>query len=195
MGRDKAPLAVRGRRMLDSVLDALDGICEDVILASGTRERHRETGRDCVLDRFADAGPLAGLEAAMASVTSAAGHGGATEEGAWLVTLGCDMPRVDGRLLRALLRRALERKADACLLASKQGLEPLCAVYHTRCQSAIGRALEAGERKMTSFHAGFGDLVVVTLGEEELDEELAALQSHRNVNTPGELEAERRAAR
>ena len=190
MGRDKAQLDVGGRSMLEASLAALDGLCERVLLASGAEVRHPETGRECVLDRFADAGPLAGLEAAMVRIAEESG-----EAGAWVVTLGCDMPRSDPRVLRALLAREIERNADACLLATEGGVEPLCAVYHTRCRDAVRRGLEAGERRMTSFHEGYGELRVETLPQAELAAELLALESHRNVNTPHELEAERRSSR
>ena len=185
MGRDKAPLEVRGRSMLDSAVAAFGGLTDGVLLACGPEARYREAGYEFVLDRFADAGPLAGLEAAL----QRAAEGGA--DGAWLLVLACDMPRARGEVFQALLARARERDADACLLGTDGGLEPLYAVYHTRCLGAVRRALEAGERRMTSFHAGYGAVVVEVLDLADLPPAVADRDCHRNVNTPHELEAER----
>ena len=153
-----------------------------MVLACGERERYAETGRELVLDRYPDTGPLAGLEAGLARIAE-------TEGRAWVAVLACDMPQACVDLLAAIYEEARVRDADACLLRSEFGLEPLYAIYHTRCLPAVRRALEAGRRKMTSFHRGFGELAVLAVSQQELPDAVVDMDCPRNVNTPRDLAA------
>jgi molybdopterin-guanine dinucleotide biosynthesis protein A len=150
MGRDKAALELGGRTLLERAVTTLSAVAPQVVLASGTRARYAELGCEIALDRWHDAGPLAGLEAGMTLVQERALGEGTTE--AFVVVLPCDMPRVDSALLQALLARALsEQDVSASLFTSDRGPEPLCGVYHTRALPAIRAALRAGQRAMLSF--------------------------------------------
>ncbi|MEW6072334.1 MAG: molybdenum cofactor guanylyltransferase [Planctomycetota bacterium] len=185
MGRDKAGLDLGDRTLLERTVAIVAGRAPRVLLACGPAARYRELGPELVLDRSPDAGPLAGLEAALARLAEGEGREG------WLLVLACDMPRARGEVFDLLLERARARRADACLLATGAGLEPLYAVYHTRCLPAVRAALAAGERRMVSFHAGFGPLAVATLAAAELPPALGGEGCARNLNTPRELAEER----
>ena len=67
MGVDKAGLEVRGRTLLAGAVEVLTALTPRVVLASGGTSRYAELGHEEVLDRVADAGPLAGLEAGLAA--------------------------------------------------------------------------------------------------------------------------------
>ena len=121
MGSDKALLALEGRTLLERAVATLSAVADRVVLASGPTPRYADHGLEIALDRWHDAGPLAGLEAALSI----------TPQG-FAVVCACDMPRVDARLLGALLSRARDDRADVCLLRTSGGVEPLCGVYHTR---------------------------------------------------------------
>ena len=185
MGRDKSALVLRERTLLEHAIGALAGVCDEVVLACGDERRHGEAGLRLVLDGFPGAGPLAGIEAGLAAAP--------TE---WVAVLACDMPRADARVFEALLARARELGADACLLAGADGVEPLCAVYRRRCLAPLREALAAGERKATSFHArpaqDGGRLSIAVLPEAELPAGLARRGVTLNLNTPSELALEAR---
>ncbi len=182
MGRDKAPLEVGGRTMLSAAIAALSELTDRVVLACGEKERYVDTGRELVLDRHVDTGPLAGLEAGLTRIAE-------TEGGAWVAVLACDMPQACVELLAAIYEEARAQGADACLLRSEFGLEPLYAIYHTRCLPAVRRALRAGRHRMTSFHRGFGELAILAVSQQELPDELVDMDCPRNVNTPRDLAA------
>jgi len=179
MGADKALLEVRGRTLLEGAIATLTEVCDEVLLASGPEARYGDTGRRAVVDRVVGGGPLAGLEAALAEASERGVDGPR-----WVAVLACDMPRAEGALFRALVERAEALEADACLLETPDGVEPLLAVYRPRCLGAVRRALEAGERRMVAFHRGHGPIAVATLRAEE-----PALAS--NLNTPDELQREK----
>ena len=174
MGRDKAGLVLAGEALVARAARALTGLVPRVLLASGRTLRHPELGLECVLDRETGAGPLSGLEAALARL--------AAEGVARACVLACDMPRANTAALRALLARARATDADVCLVETEAGPEPLFGVYHARVLGAVRAALARGERRMISFHPG---LRVLAVPESELGPGCA-----RNLNTPEEFRAE-----
>ncbi|MCB9916397.1 MAG: molybdenum cofactor guanylyltransferase [Planctomycetes bacterium] len=178
MGRDKARLELAGASLLRRALDAVGAACDEVLLASGDPARYAELGVAAVADEAPDAGPLAGLAAALASARHER-----------VLVVACDMPRVEPALLRALLDRAQEADLDVCWFESARGLEPLCAVYSRRCLAPMRAALRAGRLKVTGFVTE--ELRVGRLGEAELDAALAARDCAVNLNTPADLAAER----
>ncbi len=181
MGRDKATIEFGGKTLLERAVAALEPLCVEVLLASGSAARFPQLGRREVLDAAPDAGPLAGLVAAL--------EASRTE---WMIALACDMPGVDTRVLEELARVAQEGGWDVTMLATPTGPEPLCAVYRTSCAPAARAALRAGRVRLTDFHT-LDDgqaLRVISQPVERLSETLRgpALESIRNLNTPEDLE-------
>jgi molybdopterin-guanine dinucleotide biosynthesis protein A len=168
MGRDKALLPWAGATLLDHALARLRAVCGDVRILCGGTPRYQDHGAPVVLDRVADAGPLAGLEAAL---TDAAGRP--------VLFLGVDLPFVPPALL-ALLRTRLG-DTDAAVPVVGGHAEPLCAAYGPRCLPAVRARLAAGERRMTSFWPDVSVREVVEGDMAGLGEPSALF---RNVNTP-----------
>ena len=185
MGCDKALLELEGVALLDRALLCLDGVASVCVLACGPRARYEDRGRELVLDPPAgvygqDPGPLAALEAVLARVHQREGQ-------AWVAALAVDLVRARPEIFGLLLARARSEGADACLLSTARGPEPLLAVYHTRCLGPIRKALRAGERRMVAFHRGYGELCISLLSVSELPGELGVDEPARNVNSPAEF--------
>jgi molybdopterin-guanine dinucleotide biosynthesis protein A len=178
MGADKARVELAGRDLIGYPLAALAELGVKVRLACGATERYADLGFERVLDGLSDGGPLAGLAAGL----DAAARAG--EE--WLLVLACDMPRASASVLRELLQRARERGLDACLAELERGSQPTYAVYHVRCAGPARAALNAGERRLVSFHGGLRVGTLALGGAEDADSAL-------NLNTPSELASERAA--
>lgn len=140
MGTDKALLGLGASTLLERAVATLSALTPRVSLACGASERYARFGLPLVVDRYSGAGPLAGLEAALAS---------AREE--WLLALACDLPRVTPALLAQLVQQARSQDLDVCMFETELGLEPLCAVYRTSCLACVRAALDGGERKVTAF--------------------------------------------
>lgn len=180
MGTDKALVTLGGRTLLERSLAVLGAVAPRVLVACGGEDRYPDCGLERVLDARPGGGPLAGLEAVLA----AAGSGR-------VALAAVDMPRLSAEVLTALAERADEHDLDVCALETEHGLEPLCAVVHTRCLPAVRAALDAGERRMIAFHPA------VSVGTVHVDELPAALRGSepaRNLNDRHDLEAERRRA-
>ena len=179
MGRDKALVPWDGTTLLDHALARLRAVCADVRILCGPAPRYGDRGAMQVLDRVADAGPLGGLEAALADAG-----------GRPLLLLGVDLPFVTARLLETL--GAFLAGSDAVVPVVAGRPEPLCAAYGPGCLEAVRARLAGGERRMTSF---WPDVSV----REVRDAELAGLGDpallFRNLNTPEDLEGPRPSSR
>jgi molybdopterin-guanine dinucleotide biosynthesis protein A len=173
MGRDKALLGWGGATLLDHALHRLESVCADVRVLSGLQRRYTDRGRAVVVDVAADAGPLAGLAAALeASAPRPA------------LILAVDMPYVSPPLLKALVE-ALPGW-DAVVPEPDSGPEPLCAVYGPDCLAPVQAALAAGERKMTSF---WDRIRVRKLPQAELAAFGSPARLFKNLNDPEEYNA------
>jgi molybdopterin-guanine dinucleotide biosynthesis protein A len=138
MGRDKALLPWADVTLLDHAIARLRAACAEVRLLTGDEPRYVDRGLPVHVDAEPGAGPLAGLEAALAAAAPRA-----------VLLLGVDMPYVTAALLRDL-RDALPGH-DAAVPVTDAGPEPLCAAYGPACGDAVRAALEAGQRRMTAF--------------------------------------------
>jgi molybdopterin-guanine dinucleotide biosynthesis protein A len=174
MGRDKALLPWAGATLLDHALARLRSVCGDVRILCGPAPRYEDRGAEIVLDRRADAGPLAGLEAALGAAP-----------GRPLLLLGVDLPFVTPALLERL--SASLGTSDAAVPVVGGRPEPLCAAYGPGCLPAVRARLDAGERRMTSF---WRDVSVREITEADLAGLGDPTALFRNLNTPSDLALE-----
>jgi len=143
MGRDKALLPFRGAA-LGAYVAAVVAAAAGSATLIGDPAKYGCLSYPVVPDGRPGAGPAGGIETALAHTAAD-----------WNVVLACDMPGITAALLRELLDAAERSGADALLPTGPAGLpEPLCAVYHRRCGAVLGRALDAGVRKVTDALAG-----------------------------------------
>jgi molybdopterin-guanine dinucleotide biosynthesis protein A len=123
-------------------------------------------GLPVVADRFPGLGPLAGIETALRATVAE-----------WNLVVACDMPALDVSILEKLFEAA--GSGDCAVPSYSDGqVEPLCAVFHTRCHAAVLKALDDGVRKVTEALRRL-DLQYVRV--EKAD-------SFANLNTPEDLE-------
>ncbi len=168
MGSDKAFLET-GEGPLASKVGAVAGkVCSQVALV-GDPQKYASLGFPVVPDNFPGLGPLSGIEAALKASTSD-----------WNLIVACDMPALDSGIFELLFAEAAD--SDCAVPRHADGrMEPLCAVYHRRCQPAIEAALTSGIRKVTEA------LRVLTVRYVQTDRE----EAFANWNTPQDLIAHR----
>jgi molybdopterin-guanine dinucleotide biosynthesis protein A len=171
MGRDKALLPWDGATLLDHAIARLRAVCGDVRVLCGPDARYEGHGVAVVADRVHDAGPLAGLDAALADAG-----------GRPILFLGVDLPFVTSGLLGALGAWLVGADAAVPVVAGRP--EPLCAAYGPGCLEAVRARLSAGERRMTSFWA---DVTVREIREAELAGLGDPAVLFRNLNRPEDL--------
>jgi molybdenum cofactor guanylyltransferase len=139
MGRDKALLPFRGGTLAGHVAGRVEAAAGSVALI-GDPERYSQLGYPVWPDRRPGQGPLGGMETAL-------WHSAAD----WNLIVACDMPAISANFLHGLIAAAERSGGDALIPYGPSGrLEPLCAVYHTRCRADFASALEAGVRKVAN---------------------------------------------
>jgi molybdopterin-guanine dinucleotide biosynthesis protein A len=173
-GRDKSALIVNGRRIIDRQIDELSRVSDDILIvgAHGTPRRPSpEVGNvRSVADRVSGAGPLGGLDAALAAARDPV-----------VLIVACDMPFVTWPLLGYL--SSLSGEADAVVPRTKRGYHPLCAAYTRGCQRAIERRLAARQLAMAGL---LDELRLRVVETDELERFGDPERLLANINTPGE---------
>jgi len=170
MGSNKALLPYRGGRFIEAIYRLLDGLFAEVLVVTDTPEQYRFLPCRKVPDLFPGMGALAGL------------HGGLKESAnPWAFAVACDMPYLNGGLIRGLFAGA--EGADLVVPESGFGPEPLHAFYGKGCLPFMEESLRCGEQRIVSFYAGVRVRRVPVDQVATID---PLFDSFRNVNTPAE---------
>jgi molybdopterin-guanine dinucleotide biosynthesis protein A len=170
-GRDKAFAAVAGEPIVVRTLRVFRALFPQVLVATNRPERFAALGVDTVADRFPGAGPLAGIHAALLACRYPHAF-----------VAACDMPGLDPDVIRLVLARI--GTADAVVPRWEGDVEPLHAVYASRCLPAMEAALRDGRAAMRDF---LQTIRVTWVDEAEMRALRGAAASLTNVNTPEEL--------
>ena len=168
MGVDKALLPFEGSELWKrqwALLDELD--VKQKYLSARAEQTWVPTNIEVVRDDIADAGPLAGIAAAMARATTT--H---------LIVLAVDLPQMQSNWFETL-------RANCAVGIGSVGrrdgfYEPLAAVYPCTLRDAAGQASRSDERSLQRFIALAGS----AMRPREITEEQVGLFA--NWNVPGD---------
>ena len=182
MGRDKLRLTVGGVPLVRRVYDVLLGRCEEVlVVGSGSLGQSLSDGlpeaRTVPDLRPGRAGPLAGIEAGLAS---------AGNETVFVVA--GDLPFVPDELVGFLLDLLGEEGVRVAVPRHEGRLHPLCAAYRKEVLADLSFVLNLGVRAVHTF---LENLDGVRCVEEELELFGDPGLFLMNVNFPEDLERAR----
>ena len=161
MGRDKATLPFGDERLVDWVIRRCRPGARDVIVARGAVASLDVTGTRVVDDPAPDLGPLAGVFAMLAEVTTK-----------WLVVVACDMPDLDHHTLAILLATARERNVEGVRFTRDGRSQPLPVVFRRDAKPAVQRCLDERRLRLLAPDDEFSVAVVAvesTLGPRAAD--------------------------
>jgi len=161
MKRDKAALTYRGATQLERAWDLLEPLTAGRFVSvradqsdDALRARYPQ-----VRDALPDAGPAAGILAALAS------H----PEAAWLV-LACDLPFLDRDTLAHLVARRDPARVATVFRSAHDGLpEPLCAIWEPASRAPFAAAVAAGRPCPRKFLIGANPAMLEPLDPAALD--------------------------
>jgi len=186
MGRDKALLELHGRPLVQHMLGMLcsPGFAPRIC---GTRSDLTRFAA-VVPDNFPGAGPLGGLEAALALSGSELN-----------LFVPVDLPAMPPEFLRWLAERAERSQAVATIPRCRGRLQPLCAVYSCRLLEGLRASLAAGRCKVMDAVRSSACALGETIDAFDVECIAASVSSERplgppavwfrNVNTPGDYAA------
>jgi len=115
-GEDKGLCTLGGKRMIDYPLEALKGLCDEIIISSND-DRYFNLGYKVVPDTIKNIGPLGGIYTAL--------NESKTDDN---IIISCDMPFVNSELLEYILKN----KGKSLIASAFEGqfVEPLCSYYN-----------------------------------------------------------------
>lgn len=174
-GQPKALLELGGRRIIERVVEAVQGEVDDLLIVTNTPDRYAFLGLPMVADVFPGGGALGGIYTGVTSATGEAAF-----------TVACDMPFIDPRVVRLVVARAAQ--GDVVVPRAADQLQTMHAVYRRTCLPAMEAQLRAGRLKIAGF---FDQVSVVEVPEAEVARLADPGVVFMNVNTPEELERAR----
>ena len=178
---DKALVKIRGRTMLERVIERLTPQVERLVLsANGDPVRFAAFGIPVVPDSTLGLGPLAGLLAGMRwSETN-------LPEARFAASVAADMPFIPLDLVGRLSEGCGRDENTVALAASSAGTHPVCGLWPIKVADVLERLLKSGENpKVLSFADRFMRLNVPFDDIEPPNGE--RVDPFFNVNTPEDV--------
>ncbi len=172
MGGDpKALLDLGGRRIIERVVDALDGVVDDLLVVTNTPDVYAFLGLPMVGDVFPGGGSLGGIYSGLRAAPGEAAF-----------TVACDMPFLKPDIVRLVVARAAE--GDVVIPRVGGQYETMHAAYRKSCLPHMEQRLREGRLKIVGF---FDQVRVVEIGEADVARFGDPALVFMNVNTPQEL--------
>ena len=171
MGTDKSLLRFGDSTLIESAVRRLRSVTSDVRIVSPRDDLTQYA--PVVHDVYPDRGPLGGIHAALASSSRELN-----------VMLAVDMPLVTTDLLRNLLAVARHSAALVTVPQTKDGWQPLCAVYRREFGPIAEKALLADDYKIDRL---FKQVETHIVHGAEIESWGYSSQVFMNLNTPEDL--------
>ena len=174
MGQDKALLPVLGQVLIERVLNRLAFLADEILVTTNHPEEYRFLDVALIPDLIPGRGALGGLYTALKSARHPL-----------VAVVACDMPFANPALLAACRATLLDTGANCVIPSTDRGLEPLHAVYRrATCLPAVAAAIEAGKRRLISWHKAVNIRVLSPAEVSHFDPQNITFW---NVNTPEEF--------
>ena len=185
MGQNKIWLPFQGRPLIEHVALSVTPLASEVIISTDAREPFADLitrlplPTRVALDRYRDAGPLAGLHAGLQAA-----------QNDLVLMVAADMPFLNLTLIRQFVLMAQGYDVTVPLVFTPHTEnplpEPLHALYRRSCLPAIEARLQAKQRRMISF---FPDVRTRYVTPAEIAGIDPNFRSFTNLNTPDEWAA------
>lgn len=170
-GADKGLALWRGRPLIEWVIERLGAQVDELIInANRNADRYAAYGYSVVGDGRAHfAGPLAGIEAAMACARHP-----------WILCAPCDTPALPADLRGRLAEAARARAVPVAIAQSPEGLQPTVALIHTDLLDNLRGFLDSGQRRARDWLLQQAHVAVL----------FPQAEAFSNLNTPDQLQAD-----
>lgn len=173
MGMDKAFLELAGETLLARALKLTKAVASDVWIV-GDPQKFLNFAH-VVEDVYAGRGPLGGIHAGL--------FHSQTELN---LMLAVDLPFLEARFLEYLISAASQCGAIVTVPRTRDGWQPLCAVYRREFAPVAEHALRKRRNKIDALYAQVETRIV---GEQELQRMNFSATMFRNLNTAQEFES------
>jgi molybdopterin-guanine dinucleotide biosynthesis protein A len=183
LGRNKALERVGGKALIERVMDSLVPLTTEVLIVVARPEQaaalRLPPSVRMVSDRYPGRGSLGGIFTGLDACAES-----------WSLVVACDMPFLNGELLRHLMEASSNVDAVVPRLGGQP--EPLHALYSKACLAPVERMLRAGDLKIAPL---FEAVRVRYVDEGTIDRIDPRHLSFFNINTQADLEEATRLVR
>jgi molybdopterin-guanine dinucleotide biosynthesis protein A len=178
MGQDKALKPFLGHPLIQRMVERLAPIADEVMVTTNHPYDYAFLGRCLAADLIPNQGALGGLYTALAFALFP-----------YVAVVACDMPFASAALIQKAVNLLSEEGMDVVVPRSREGLEPLHAVYRrATCLPIIKAAIGNDQLKVIDW---FTSVRVREINSDEVAAVDPSGLTFWNVNTPQEfMEAE-----
>lgn len=142
MGRDKATIQVHDRALISRTYEVARKVFDEIMVVSTLHDAIPGIEARIVRDVLPVSGSLTGIVSALLWA-----------ETPYVFILGCDMPFLTENAIRHVMN---ENHGEAIIIPrTKAGFEPMHAMYHRSCLSAMLVAIERGRMKIGDLYPLF----------------------------------------
>src|SRR3954463_5330874 len=138
MGTNKALLQLKGKTVIEGMVEKLENIVDNTIIVTNTFEDYEFLHLPMIEDKRKGKGPLAGIEAGLAATKNA--HN---------LVVACDMPFISTKLGAYLLSYLEEYEAAVAEVSGQ--LHPLFAAYRKDINVVVTQSLEGNQLRIRHF--------------------------------------------
>jgi len=134
MGMDKGFCAVNGKPMIQYAIDALEGVCDSIVISSNNPD-YELFNLPVIPDIIKDIGPMGGIYTCLKH-----------SETEYNYFLSCDMPMVSVDLIKHILDQ--KENFDAIVPLWNNYPEPMCAYYNKSVIGTIENLIDSNNYKL-----------------------------------------------
>lgn len=175
MGENKAFLEYRGVRLIEHVMAALRELFDEVILVTNTPQEYADYNAEIVTDIIPGKSSLGGIYTGLFYASGDRGF-----------VCACDMPFIDPEFIAYMVKRSVSY--DIVVPRSREGRQPLHALYSRRCLNRIERQIKENQLKIARLYEC---LKTLEIGPDEIagHSRKEVERMFFNVNTKEDWEA------
>ena len=173
MGFDKQLLRIHERSLMDSIVNNLKEVFEEIIIVSNRPELYGDFKDTIVEDILKFKGPLGGIHSGL-SITKSQ----------YAFVVACDMPNVNLDYVRYMKSRLDIDNSLGCVTQYGNWIEPFSAFYSVELQDKIEKYLRTGRRSINGL---IKDYRMTYIPEDEAREFSPDWDMFLNLNTRHDL--------
>ena len=139
MGENKAFIKIDGVPIINRICDLFKELFQEVIIVTNQQDIFRDFGSKIYSDLIPDKGALGGLYTGLFFATF---H--------YSFCVACDMPFIKKSLVQYLIKNIEDE--DVIIPRTKDGLQPLHAIYSKKCLDPIKTLIDEGKYKIIDIY-------------------------------------------
>jgi molybdopterin-guanine dinucleotide biosynthesis protein A len=170
-GRNKALELLEGERLIDRQVRKVKSLFAEVLIITNEPELYLDIDATIIKDVIPGQGPLGGIYTGLLF-----------SRGESVFVTACDMPFIQPAVMKRMVKLAGDY--DVVIPEKQDGLEPLHAIYSSRCVPQIKKKLDRQVLQVISF---FSAMKVFRFPEEEIRQLDPVGLTFFNINTPDDM--------